>query len=1044
MAKRLLIKFSVAYISLMCILLPDTVYASTMLSYSEEVQKKTKKVTGKILGEADKLPIVGATIISTDGSNYAIAYTDGKFELTCSEGEQFNVSFLGYLEQTFTITESDNYIIHLKEKALSADEVVVVGYGVQRKATVTGSVAAITGDDMVKTKNTNIQNMLTGRVPGLRVVQKTSEPGSFSMDFDIRGFGAPLIIIDGIPRTNMSRLDPNEIESISILKDASAAIYGVQAANGVVLITTKKGTRDGKVTIQYSNNMTWQMIADQPENVSAVDFMLMANEKALTQVNGGGIVTYSPEEIEEYASGAKQETNWNDAIFRDYAPQTQQNLSISGGNEKTNFYINMGYQSQEGLFTSNDLNYDRYNVRTKVNTKITDDLTFDINLAGISDNKNSSRFSSNDIIRTTWKQFPTDPLYANNNSDYYYSVSTDEIMNPLALMDSDYVGYNEENKKWFQSSASLNYDVPFVPGLSLKGLFSYDYNMGEDKVYNRSYNLYKYDSENDRYNATPKDSPSSIYKDFFDLEKTMYQISASYNAEFNSHSLNGLVLLEGATQKRDNFYAKRELSLDVDDLFAGNEENQVGSMNNNKDNLYKNAQLALVGRLSYNFQRKYLAEFTFRYDGSSRFNEDNRFGFFPSASVGYMISEENFWKNSWLKTINSFKVRASYGVMGDDGSLNYQYLSGYNYPNGSSYFGNQLINGVGSTGIANPQITWYTAHTMNFGIDLQAFENKLGATFDIFQRERSGLLAKSENTLPGTVGANLPEENLNSDRTIGFEVELNYRDRIGALNYRVGANMAVTRQINSYIEETEQRGSYYEWRNGKSDRYQNVYWGYNAGGQYHNYDQIAEFPVKTGRSTLPGSYYYQDWNGDGFIDGSDQHPIGFGSTPLLNFGVTIDLEYKGFDLNVLFQGSAMSNIAYNNKLRNAWENVFPPLDFWADRWMPTETGSDPYSYNTEWTEGTYPSSGAPELKDRSEFDVHNNAYIRLKNIELGYTFPQKWLSKLGVKSTRVHISGYNLLTLSKLDFIDPETPSDNNSYIYPLNKTITVGLNITF
>ena len=1030
---------------LVCFVIPNMLFAATDFPNRDVILDKTKQITGVIFGEADNLSVPAATIISlTDSKKYTISDMDGKFTLTCSEGDKFIVSFMGYVDYTFTVTKADHYKILLKEDAVLMDEVVVVGYGTQKKATVTGAVVAISGDDMVKTKNTNIQNMLTGRVPGVRVVQKTSEPGSFDMNFDIRGFGAPLIIIDGVPRTNMSRLDPNEIESISVLKDASAAIYGVQAANGVVLITTKKGSNDGQVNISYGGSMTWQMMSEMPSNVSAVDFMTMTNEKALTQVNGGGILTYSPEDIAAYASGEKQGTDWNDAAFKKTAPQSQHNLTISGGGEKTSFFVNLGYQTQKGFFTSDDLDYERYNVRAKINTKITKDLTFDINISGIADETNSSRTSSDNLIRTIWKQYPTDPIYANNNEDYYYRVSTDEIMNPLALMDADYSGYNNKKQKWFQSSTSLNYSVPFVSGLSLKGLFSYDYNMGNDKNYNQSYNLYQYNSDDDSYLGTAKDSPSSVYKDFFAQDKMMYQVSANYTQSFQDHNVSGLLLLEGATQNRDNFYAQRELSIDVDDLFAGNSENQTGGMYSGQDDLYQDAQLALVGRVNYDYKSKYLAEFLFRYDGSSRFSENNRFGFFPSASVGYVISEEDFWKNSPLDVINSFKVRASYGVMGDDGALSYQYLSGYEYPNGSNYFGGTLVNGVGSTGLANPDITWYTAHTMNLGIDVQALKGKIGGTFDIFQRKRTGLLATADKTFPGTVGASLPQENINSDRNIGFEVELYHRNSIGDLYYNVSGNMSITREINMHVEETDQRGTYYAWRNNSSDRNKNVYWGYGAGGQYESYDQIAEFDTKTGRGTLPGSYYYEDWNGDGFIDDKDQSPIGFGETPLLNYGFSLDLAYKGFDLNLLFQGSAMSNVAYTGKLRNAFENVYPPLDFWADRWKPAEEGADPYSYYTEWIEGKYPSSGAPELSSRSEFDVHNNAYIRLKNIELGYTVPAQWLSKLGVKSTRIYLSGYNLLTFSKLNFIDPESPQMDNGYMYPLNKTITIGLNLKF
>lgn len=1016
--------------------------SSNSYSYVTQVPTNSKGISGLVQDESG-IPIIGAVVVSLKGDKHSVTDIDGKFIIeNANIGEIFKITCLGYKEYQFKVSKSSDYQITLKEDNQLLDEVVVVGYGVQKKATVTGSVASVGGNDIVKTKSTDVRNMLTGRIPGLRVVQNSAEPGSLNTSINIRGFGSPLVIIDGVERETLNRLDPNEIESISVLKDAAAAVYGVKAANGVILITTKNGASDGKLSIDYNGNMTWQMISGLPSTVDVVDFMKMSNEKSMSKEDGSGTFMYDPELIRQYESGEKQGTDWYEATMRNFVPQSQHNVSISGGNQKVNFFTNLGYQYQEGFFTFGTLNYDRINLRTRIQAKLTDNLDFDINLNQIQDNKFAPRVASSTIIQELWKQYPTDPVYADPDNKYYYFPTVDTGVNPIAWLDTDYSGYQENKNKWYQTSASLTYRVPFIKGLSLKALFSYDYNSSNNKTYSRKYELYRYDEVNDKYTSVVRDSPSSVKRDFNEGSKMLYQISANFNRTFaKSHNIAAMILFEGTRNKGDNFYAKRELLIDVDHLFAGSVENQEGGMN--KDGIYEDAQIGIVGRLNYDYKSKYLAEFLCRYDGSSVFPSNNRFGFFPSFLVGYRISEEGFWKNSFINFIDNFKLRASYGVMGDDGALAYQYLNGYQYPSGSAFFDGQLINGVSDLGIPNKNITWYTAHTMNIGFDAQAWHGLLGVTFDFFQRKRYGLLATRSATLPGTVGATLPQENLESDKNLGMEIELSHRNYINKdFWYSIKANFAVTRAMNMYKEQQEQRSAYNNWRNNLNNRYQSIYWGVEAGGQFTNWNEIAEFPIKTSRTTLPGDYWYKDWNGDGFIDDNDKHPIGYNTTPLLNYGFIFDLGYKGFDINMLFQGAAMSNIAYTERLSDPMGNTYAPLDFFADRWRPVNEGDNPYNYDTEWIPGKYPSMGGTLVRKDSEFNVHNSAYMRLKNIELGYTLPKKWTNKIRLSSLRIYVSGYNLLTFSGLKFVDPEHPNDANGYMYPLNKTISVGVNL--
>lgn len=1003
-----------------------------------------RKIMGNVVSSDTQEPIVGATVISQDGINYAITDENGDFTINASNGEILEVSYIGFNLHKLQVTNQSIYNINLLTQEM--DEVVVVGYGVQKRASITGSIASVGGDDIVQTKNTNIQNGLAGRVPGLRVSQNSSEPGTFTNEFDIRGLGTPLIVIDGVIRGTMTRLDANEIESFTILKDASAAIYGVQAANGVVLITTKSGSNTGKAEISYNASFTRQYVSNMPETVDVVTYLTMMNEKNMASSNGQGTLLFSLEDIEKYRTGEYSSYNWNDAVIADYASQMQHNVNISGGNEKTNYFVNLGYQYQDSFLKSGDLTYDRYNLRAKLGSKINDNLSFDINLAGIMDKKNSPYYSTYDIIRATWKQYPYDPIYANDNEDYYYLPTTDETDNPVAMMDADYVGYKEYINKWFQSNASLTYEVPFIEGLNLKAMMSYDYTISNNTEYKKSYSLYRYDGINDMYEATQKQNPSTIKRYFQDQTKVTYQLSANYMQSFveDKHNVTAQFIVDGSKSEGDNFYAQRELSIDLEYLFAGNDDEQIGSMYSGSSYLYETASIAYIGRLNYDYMGKYLVEFVGRYDGSSKFSTKKRFGFFPSVLGGYRISEEEFWKNSALNFISDLKIRASYGVMGDDGALDYQYLSGFTYPSNSSYFDGTLVNGISESSIPNLDITWYTAKTMNAGVDFQLFNGKFGGSYDVFKRDREGLLTSSTATLPGTVGASISQQNLNSDRTYGAELMLYYRNQIGDLRYYVSGNASVTREMYLHVEETEQRGQYHVWQDSSSYRYKDMWWGYGIGGQYQSYDEIAESSVKSSVSDLPGSYYYEDWNGDGVIDKNDMYPMGFLTTPPVSFGFNINLAYKGFDLDILLQGSAMGNVMFTEKLNSAFSNVFAPLDFWSDRWYPTDPTANPYDYSTEWNEGTYAHVAATSALESSAFNVHSTDYIRLKNIELGYTIPEKILSQIGIKDLRVYISGYNLLTITNLEIVDPEFPSDNYGYNYPLNKTVTLGLNLKF
>lgn len=1028
--------------------------SSIHLGYGQNI----KTITGTITDEFSE-PIIGASITIENTSVGTITDSDGNFSLNVpSNTQRLKISYVGFISQTIDITNRVSFKIVLKEDQKMLDEIVVVGYGTQKKATLTGSVAAINSEELMATKNSNVQNMLTGKIAGVRVIQKTSEPGEFNNQFDIRGFGNPLVVVDGVPRGDFSRMDPNDIESISVLKDASAAVYGVRAANGVVLITTKKGEK-GTAKIEYSMYYGIQNPIEKLKPVGTVNRMTLFNEKSMRSTTDPKL-TFSQEQINEYLTGQKVSTDWYDEVMKSTATQQQHNVSVSGGGDKVDYYVNFGYTEQGGFFKSNSLNYDRYNLRSNLNAQITNNLRASLKVNGIIDQRDRPRASTWEIYKTLWRSIPSESVYANNRIGYYDKPNGD-IQNVVAMSDADVSGYVNNKKRIFQSTMDLTYDIPFITGLSAKGLFSYDTTVDDNTEYTKEYNEYNYDEATGIYTAVPKNVPSRLYRRYNTSYSRLWQVSLNYNRLFaKAHNVSGLLLWEESYNQGDNIWAQRDLEIPIPYLFAGNSTNQIG----NGDGISEYASTGLVGKFNYDYKGKYLAEFSFRYDGSSKFPKDSRWGFFPSASVGWRLSEEEFIKNA-IPFADNLKVRASYGKMGDDSAAKYQFLSGYNYPNTDGntqdnypkgyVFGGEFINGLGFRSVANPYITWYTVKTMNIGLDTDLWKGLFGFSIDLFLRNRDGLLADRLISIPGTFGSTMPQENINSDRTKGFELELRHRNKIGQVNYNVTGIASITRSMNRYVESATRGNSYDYWRNNLAYRYNDIWFGKGDNGRYTSYGQIANSPIFTGNGTLPGDYIYEDWNGDGTIDSMDEYPIATTTDasktdfqdkrnyPLMNFSMNISADYKGFDLNLMFQGSAMSYVAYGEQLSMPllWDGN--ALDMMMDRWHPSDPNKDPFDPSNQWVSGYY-AYGAVGYDTNSRFAIQNGAYLRLKSAEIGYTLPASLIGKVGIKRMRVYTNAYNLFTITSVKGVDPERPTELYGYMYPLNRTINFGASITF
>lgn len=1012
-------------------------------------------INGKVTGTGG-VPLQNASVGIKGTSIGTTTNAQGEFILKIPAGQSsgtLEISTVGYATLEVKLDGKTQYVLSMVAESKDLGEVVVVGYGTQRKATLTGAVSSIKGEDIVTTRNENVQNMITGKIPGVRVVQTTAEPGAFNGGFDIRGMGSPLVVIDGVPRTidDFQRLDPNDIDNLSVLKDASAAIYGVRAANGVVLVTTKRGSGN-RLELNYSGSYGWQIPSGLPKTIDVFEYMTLRNEQNKHNVNGGSPI-FSDANFEEYRNGTKQQTDWYPLVFASSAPQTMHNLSASGGNDRTNFYVGLGYQYQDGFFKSSDLSYEKYNVRANITSKLTDRLTFDLNLTGVTDQQDRPYQDSWWIIRSFWRQGPQIPAYANNDptKPYHGLIEGD---NPISFMNADLIGWKKYNKKFFNSSASLKYDIPGVKGLSMKGLFAYDYFVSSADLFQKEYLQYRYDAASQTYSSFTRQSPNRIRREAYFKQQTLGQVSLNYDGRFRNHSVTALVLGEAQKRKSDNFFAQRDEVLPLPYLFAGIAEGQQATMNAGADGLYTFTNMALVGKLNYNFSSKYLFEFLFRYDGSSKFAKGSQWGFFPAASAGWRVSEEKFFRDiDALSFITNLKFRGSYGKTGDDNASSYQFISGYNYPTGTdrrNFTGGYVFDGsfnasADNKGIPNPNITWFTAKTADVGVDLELWKGLLGISADYFSRLREGLLAQRAGGIPTVVGAALPQENINSDRTYGFDMEINHRNRLGDFSYSARVIASLTRVKRLYVERGAIGSSWSNWKNNQNNRLQGVHNGYQGDGQFASWDEIWNSPYYIGRGTLVGDYRYEDWNGDGEINGNDAHPIHYNQTPWLNFSFGFDAAYKGFDLNFLIQGSGMGSLIYGEQLLiPLWgSGESGAMEQFMDRWHTADPKADPYDPATQWVPGRFANTGiTPDAN--SSFNVADGKYVRLKSIELGYTVPANILKKVSLKNFRLFVNAYNLITFTPVKNVDPEHPDTTFGYLYPLNKTVSVGLNIKF
>lgn len=1006
-------------------------------------------IKGNIVDEKDD-PVIGVVVKVANGKEGTVTDFDGNFSINLPVGGELNISYVGYLPQTIKV-ESEKFLnIILKEDLVKLGEVVVVGYGVQKKESLTGSITNLKNDEIMTTKAPSLAQAIQGKVSGLRIRQESGEPGAFSSNINIRGLGNPLFVIDGVLRDGSSefqRLNPEDIESISFLKDATAAIYGMNSTNGAIIVTTKKG-KVGKTRISLNANYGISKPTDVPKMANAAQYMTMRNE---AEINAGRSPYLVEKELLKWQTSAPgyESVDLYGAIANSTASQYQTTLSMEGGSDKITYFGSLGYGGDNSVLKNDAMKYDKYTFRSNVNIKITTDLTAMVNIGGRYDKTNRPWYAFFDIFKSTRVNPPITSIYANDNPAYYNNFSY--VPNPAAMIDKDYTGSAQDKNKNIQTQFALEYSLPFLDGLKVKGTLVYDYNDYKFKGIRKAFDTYTYGKYTGIYSASTANTPSLAQDNRRENNRLDLQFQTNYNTKIGeSHNIGATYVFERREEKSNWLNGERKYDFFSEpELDYGRTYDQSVSGSSRIETF-----LSHIGRLTYNYQGKYLAEVAFRYDGSYRYAPGERWVFIPSGSLGWRISEEDFIKN--ITWVDNLKLRFSAGRSAQDAGDPFQYLEGYYTLGGNGYVfsSDMYMSGVSAPTLVNKNLTWIKSTMYDIGVDFSIFNGLLSGEFDLYQRELTGLLATRNSSLPNTFGASLPQENLNGERTQGVEFTLTHSNKIGAVNYSVSGNFNLARTMRRHVERGEFSSSWDRWKNQASNRWNDFIWGYEVDGRFQNFDQINSSPIQNGDNgnskELPGDYILVDLNGDGVVNGLDQMPRYWSSTPLIHFGFNIQADWNGFDFYALLQGSALYTVQFDEVYAKmlAFKGGNAP-EYFFDRWHL----ADPYNPNSQWIGGNWPAIRLEQ--DMGSLYTRNTdvwrkdaSYLRLKTIEVGYTFNPKLLKKTGLERLRLYVNGNNLLTFadSFVKAFDPEKIEGAYSagLTYPLSKSYNFGLSVNF
>jgi TonB-linked SusC/RagA family outer membrane protein len=1012
--------------------------------------QQQKTISGKVVDDRGA-PLPGVAVVIKGTTVGVVTDIDGNYSLAVPANAQILAfTFIGMKAQEIAIGNQTTINITLATDVTDLDEVVVVGYGTQKRANVVGAVTTVSGEMLAAIPAMNVSNAISGHLPGSVVIQQTGEPGQMTPRVLVRGrttLGgdagtyasntAPLVVIDGIPGRSMDEIDPNDVESLSILKDASAAIYGAQAANGVILIKTKSG-KEGKPRLSYqffTGMMTPTVI---PDVTNAAEYAEMLSEY---QVYQGKARRYTDKDIELFRSGVDPwehpDTDWYGDLIEKWTNTARHNVTLDGGANGMKYYVSFGYKTDDAIYKASSTKYKQYNVRTKLEMPVNDWLKTGVELAGFMNDRQYPYKSADAIVGqstrlvpTNWSFWPKEGRYPGPDIEYGD--------NPVETSTFS-AGVNDQKTYRLLSTFNATIDVPFVKGLSLTGSYSFDLTNYYNKAFYKPWILYypNWDKATRGADGFITDMPlTPTYRGLSSPEnnerydRTINQttmFNANYVKTVGDHNMSFFAGYEQYQSDWNYFrgYRKYYISDVIQTMDAGNPKDQViaGSAS-----IY--ARKSWIGRATYDYQGKYLAEVVFRADGSLKFPEDNRWGYFPGILVGWRASEENFWKEN-ISFINYIKFRASFGSMGMDPGSAFQYMNKYNLSTGMTFGTSGAIEtAVGPPIIANPNITWEKQKTYNFGFDSKFLNDLVHLNTEIFYNRREDILATKDASVPNFTGLSLPQENIGIVDNRGFEIDAGIHKAIGKdwfVNF--GGNFSYNKNEIVFMDEPAKA---VPWQQLTGHPY-GAWLMYDAIGIYKDQAQIDGTPHLP--NAKPGDVIFRDVSGDGQITNDDRILVDEYDYPFSFYGINADATWKNFTLSILLQGQGKvyKRSQYDNRRGEAGNYYQWQYD---NRWTPTNTETNvARAYNRDdlyWS---------PDVR-MSTYWLENCAYLRLKNIVLNYAIPTEYYSKVGIAKISVFVSGNDVALLYSANKIwDPEAQHPG---VYPLMKTFAVGANITF
>lgn len=1010
----------------------------------------TNTVTGIV---TDKLgePLPGVTVGITDTKNFTATDIDGNFSINARKGDKITFSFVGHIPVTITYTDQSPLNVIMEEDLKALDEVVVVGYGTQKKTSSTAAVSSMKTDAISQKPVTNITNSMAGRVSGVIAKQGSGEPGCDGSSIKIRGVAtlgnqSPLVIVDGVPR-DFSRLDPNMIEDISVLKDAAAvAPYGMAGANGVILVTTKKG-KSGAPKLSYSGYVGFQNPTRITDQVNSYEYALMKNEAAM---NAGypNYYAYSSYDVEMFRKTVVGDpdadpdrypnSNGLRDLIRKNSILTNHNVQLSGGSERFRYYISLGYAYQDGMWSST--NYQRANLQANLSVDATKYTTVNLNLGGWHEKSVYPGVTAGTIMYQAYRTPPVSAIYYTNGLWGQY-------VGHSLIGEAYHSGYNHQPADQLNTSLSITQKLPFLEGLSIQAVANYDPYRWKKKNYSTPVPVYTLDASKNPYEWTegfqgPEKPNLSL--EFSERVSTTLQGMINYQNNYGPHNISALAVVEARMVSNWNISAKRNnYGIDVDEINAGSTDPADIS---NGGTSWKERQIGYIFRAAYNYDNRYLAEISGRYDGHYYFAPGKRFGFFPAVSLGWNIGEEKFMEN--IDWITRLKIRASYGESGNLAGSSYQYMSDYGFGTAGNIGGIPVM-GMWENLQGNPNITWEKAKKFDIGVEFAVLNNTLSLEADYFYEKRSNMLMAPTAVVPAEYGIPLSQINAGRMHNQGIDLTLNFNKQLNK-DWYIGARGTFTYTHNTLDQIFETDVTYNNPNRRQTGRSDGTMFGYHALG-YFTYDDFnpdgslkSGIPVQPWGQVYPGDIRYEDLSGpdgipDGKIDEHDQTVIGLSNwNPEIIFGVAPNARWKGFDLEALFQGAGRTHISLGETL------VMPFFDSgsatklqFRDHWTPANTNARYPRLTSEVTVNNH--------RQPSSWWVRNASYIRLKSIEIGYTLPQKALDALHISNLRLYVSGQNIWTWTPFmkELVDPEAGSANGKY-YSQQATYAFGLNISF